>query len=146
MAGAGQVIEVLDIGVSEALDALLRHAGDLTPAMAAIGEHLLRVSDARWDREVDPTGAPWAPLKPATVARKRIEHPAAGILEETGMMRRRTYHADPDSVTFGGNRVQDATHQYGDPTRGIPARPNLGFEAGDPDIVAEILVDFLGGA
>lgn len=145
MAGAGLVLSIEDYGVTDALDRLLRQAGDLSPAMAAIGEHLLWVADARWKREVDPSGAPWRPLNPDYAARKREEHPAAGILEASGMLRQLNYQPGPDSVAIGTNRIYGASMQYGDDERGIPERPFLGFEAGDPDIVAEILVDFLGG-
>ena len=143
MAGAGVTIEIQDIGVSAALDQLLRAAGDFTPAMASLGEHLLRSHHERWDREIAPDGTPWAPLSPGYAARKAQAHPAAGILEASGMLRRLNYQAGRDSLTLGTNRIYGATHQYGDDERGIPARPYLGFEPGDLREAAEILIDFL---
>jgi len=54
------------------------------------------------------------------------------------------YLAGDDEVEVGSNLVYAATHQYGDPGRGIPARPYLGLSDEDEQEIDELIRDFAG--
>lgn len=173
MAGASIKITFDDSAVREALDRLARAGADLRPAFADIGEHLLISHRERWDRQVDPDGKPWKPLSDATLRRKMLKGVRRGkdakrkslttrgrtkagaiaalgraqILVESGDLRDTlSYDARTNQLAFGTNRKYGATHQFGDPERGIPARPFLGLSGDDRDAILEILADHLDRA
>ena len=77
---------------------------------------------------------PWKPLAPTTIAgrkkgkRKTTKRHSAKILLDTGRLRgsittKKTMI--PPTVWIGTNIVYARTHQFGDPSRHIPARPYL---------------------
>lgn len=124
---------------------LKRAAGDLTPAFRSIGEALLNSTRARFTAQRDPGGAPWAPLDPKTKRRKKKN--ADKILTEEGELRGTlTYSAGASSLVVGSPEKYAATHQFGDASRNIPARPFLGLSAADRERVERIVRDRLAKA
>ena len=118
--------------------------GDLTPAFRSIGETLLNSTRARFTSERAPDGAPWAPLDPRTIRRKKN---ADKILTEHGELRGTlTYDAGPHELVVGSPEKYAATHQFGDESRNIPARPFLGLSAADRDKIERIVRDRLAKA
>lgn len=129
----------------EALNDLLRRGGDLEPALADIGETLLNSTRARFERQQAPDGSPWEPLDPKYQARK--ERNAGKILILEGdLFSLLRYQVEGDELRVGTDRIYGATHQFGDDSRGIPARPFLGLCDEDDEAIAEILQDYLAEA
>jgi phage virion morphogenesis protein len=99
---------------------------DKKPVLEAMGTQFVSISKRAFtDEALRP--APWAPLKPATIARKKGR---GGILRDRGAMWQsiRITALTNDSVTAGSDRVQAAIHQFGGQTgrnhaATIPARP-----------------------
>ena len=127
--------------------AQLREAGsDLSPAMREIAGHLLDGVNEAFASERSPArGRVWTPLKPATVRdRVRKGYGRGPILERSGDLISRIL-ADWDDTTAvaGTNVVYAATHHFGDPARGIPARPFLGMSRDTRDVVVDAIVAHL---
>lgn len=99
---------------------LKKKAGDLRPLMKSIGEHMLRSVDDNFDAETDPDGRPWKPVRPETMARKRVKK----ILHGMGRLRGSVnYRADARSVEIGTPVIYGAIHQLGGKTRPHVIRP-----------------------
>ena len=147
MAGAGIKIDYQyqDRHVLDALDRLIQAGNDLQPVFADIGEYLLLAHDERWARQEDPDGSPWAPLSPRYAARKKKNPDLILVLD--GFLRDTlAYNATASGLEFGSNRIYAATHQFGDDSRNIPARPWLGISADDETEILDILQDHLKAA
>lgn len=140
----------LDIHYSqrEATDALRRLAvagGDMEPAFRDIGEALLNSHQERFERQESPDGDRWEPLSDRYLARKKKNRDKILILEGDlrDLLR---YQASQDALELGTDRIYGASHQFGDDSRGIPARPFLGLSDDDQQIVLDILSDHLKSA
>lgn len=133
--------------VQKRLKKFLAASGNLRPAMASIGEHMLNVTEERFRAEKSPAGAGWRALSPATKAQKKKNKDK--ILTEYGNLRRRIiYSAKKSSMAFGTNVKYAAIHQFGGKAgRGrkvtIPARPYLGFNQFDEAQAYQILRKYL---
>lgn len=101
-----------------------------------------------FQRSTDPTGQPWPPLSPVTIAKKGH----ATILVETTHMRESLKIGQPDNVidfgstgggqvflTFGTSDRKAGYHQFG--TSRIPARPFVGVTEKQPTELAEMIAD-----
>lgn len=144
MAGSGIHVHVDDREVRRVLRALERATGNLRPAFLEIGEALLQSHEERWSQEQSPEGEPWAPLSPRYQVRKKKHRDEILLLDET-LRDTLRYQAGRDSLAFGTDRIYGATHQFGAPERGIPARPFLGLSGADKAI-GDILRDHLARA
>lgn len=122
---------------------LQRAATDMTPAMDAIGNAMANLVRGRFSDGADPWGAPWAPLKPTTIARRR--NGSSTPLRDTGKLRASVqYQAGADSVSINVGRDDSpaAVHQFGNPSNRffgraaapIPARPFLPIRGGRVDL------------
>lgn len=106
-------------------------------AMPAVAEALREAADTCFERQVDPWGAAWAPLAPATIAERARIGQSGKILQRTGVLRR-SIAGFPITPTPGVTRarvapggpaaVYAAVHQFGD--EHIPARPYLPIRPG----------------
>ncbi len=150
MAGVRYSVRVNDAEVQEALNQLIKRGTDLTPAMANIGEELLISHDQRFRDQKSPDGIPWAPLSEATksLMSKNVDtilvlnHVLSGTLN---------YQASSDNLLFGSPLEYAATHQFGRttspnsmiPNKEIPARPFLGVDESDRDMILDTLSDYL---
>lgn len=160
MAGATITVTLDDAEVKTALTRLGTRMSDLSPAMRSIGEKLLQSTRGRIEHGGPaPDGAPWAPLSPVTLARKK----GVGKLIERGrLLGSFNYRADAYSVTVGTNVVYAAVHQFGMrrgyagtghyktrrgsfpiPWGDIPARPFLGVSSADRASILDTLTDYL---
>ncbi|AKF08886.1 phage virion morphogenesis protein [Sandaracinus amylolyticus] len=103
-------------------------ARDLSPILRVIAEDTKTLVDDSFDQSRSPSGAPFAPLAPATKARRRKG--SSKPLVDTGRLRNSvSASAAGNLLSVGTNVVYGATHQYG--SKRVPARPFLPF-AGDP--------------
>jgi phage gpG-like protein len=104
-------------------------------AMLAIGQEIVTSAKRAFSiSSLRP--APWAPLRPSTLARKG-QKTSPLILSGTMARSPRVIEATEDRVTVGsdrrvGNYSLAAIHQYGAPRRRIPPRPFFPF-GGGPD-------------
>lgn len=139
---------------------LERVMSDTTPIARAIGTGLVTSTQDRFDDEVSPDGAGWAPLNPVYAAGKR----GAGILREQamrgGLQGSITYRASRSEVEVGSNKIYAGVHQGGavitPKSAGrlvfrlgnrivharsvtIPARPYVGISAEDKVMIIEVI-------
>ncbi|MBN2691078.1 MAG: phage virion morphogenesis protein [Burkholderiaceae bacterium] len=150
-------IDLDDTQVQRLLADLQQRLGNLTPAMAQIGEALAEGSKQRIEAGRDWRGKSFAPNKPSTLARKKGARP----LIDTGTLlhNRIHYSANAHSATVAAGGVQAAVMQFGQkkgasgagkrgkpiPWGDIPPRPFLPISPGgdlEPkarDLVLDIL-------
>lgn len=104
------------------LEAVEGRIEDLEPVLLVMAEDLKTLIDDSFENSVSPSGRPWEPLKPATIAQRRANSDKP--LVDTGRLRNSiSATAESRSIVFGTNVVYGGTHQFG---RGpIPARPYL---------------------
>ncbi len=137
---AGTAIKVDDREVLEALERLALAGGDSSSALAEIGENLLISHRARFDRQQDPEGNPWAPLSESYRARKRRNKNKILVLDSyLKDLLRYQIEAGGTVLRFGTDRIYGATHQFGDRRRNIPARPFLGLSEADRRMMVDVL-------
>jgi phage virion morphogenesis protein len=124
------------------LKTLQARLGDLTPALADIGESLLNSTRARFDSMEAPDGTPWAPLSPF-YQKTKPKHKDL-ILTLNGYLRGTlAYQASPHELRLGSPMVYAAQHQFGNPARNLPARPFLGLSEADRQEIIATLRDWL---
>ncbi|MGH8271894.1 MAG: phage virion morphogenesis protein [Gammaproteobacteria bacterium] len=160
MAGARISIEVEETGVISALDELMRRATDPEPALRSIGEEVMIQTKNRIEEGGPaPSGIPWEPLRPVTVARKTKNKDR--VLVYLGhLLGDIHYQADAHSVQIGTGAKYGAAMQFGMvkgyagtnkrgspiPWGDIPPRPYLGLSDSDAEAVTAILRDHLFSA
>ena len=142
MAGASITIdyEFDDKRIVDALKRLADAGADMETAFVDIGESLLNSTRQRFEYMEDPDGNPWAGLMVDYQKRKKKNKDKILVLE--GFMRdTMAYNAFRDGLELGTNRIQGATHQFGDEERGIVARPYLGISDDDEQMILDTLHD-----
>lgn len=143
MAGASSGIQIDhdDADVQAALKKLLAKLGNLEPFFRDMGESLLISHRARFDRAVSPEGVPWPDLDPDYKQHKKKNRDKILVLD--GWLRQLNYAASGTELRIGTDRVYGATHQFGDPSRHIPARPFLGLDDAERKELLDALADWL---
>lgn len=89
-------------------------------------------------------GEEWAPWSERYAARR--EGRGGSLLLRDGHLDDSIQHFvrhGSDEVVVGSTMVYAATHQFGDPDRGIPARPFLGFSPANEDDLEAVLDDWM---
>ena len=148
MAGSSLDFKVTfdDAKLQAAFEGMASPATDISPVFREVGEYLDLAHRLRWDRQVSPDGKAWAPLASATVRRKARKGKDRGLLLESRDLRDLLrYQVSGASLFFGTDRAYGATHQFGRPEDGIPARPWLGTSDDDEDAIADIWKDHFSG-
>lgn len=142
----GVRVTIDDAELTAALAALAAVGRDPSPALKPAGVLMVRNTRNRIIAEQAPDGAGWPALKPRTLARKR----GPGMLRERamrgGLFGSLTSQVDGARLLVGTNKIYAATHQFGAPGRGIPARPFLGVSAEDREEITGIFRDFAARA
>lgn len=145
MAGVTINITAHDEALRAALRKLSGAVLDLRPAFQDIGNKLITIHHERFRAQRSPDGTPWAPLSPAYRARKAKNKDLILVLR--GYLRDMPrYQVSATALEFGIDRIYGATHQFGDPSRHIPARPFLGLSPADRTTVLGILNRHLAAA
>lgn len=143
-------IELQDQQLLQAIDQLLQLLQQPRQLLDDIGATLESNAQLRWDAKVDPSGQPWAPLSPTTVAiyesewfQERNEDFKGGIpgslLQRTNRLRQSlAYNVGPDWIELGTSRQVPGRsqptwqigvlHEWG--TRTMPRR---GLLVADPE-------------
>lgn len=126
------------------LTELRRRMTDLTPAMRGIATELEARVSARFETESDPSGQPWAELKPST----RRRYPQSGnyrLLDRYGdMLDSLNSEAGRDYAQVGFGVDYAAYHEWGTqtmvPRRMLTKDPNTGRLAeGDEQAILDLL-------
>lgn len=141
MAGAFIEVTADTREIEKALRDLQNVVDDLQPAFRDIGEYLLRSHDERFRRGVDPDDNPWAELKQKTKKYKPKNKDKILVLSGD-LMDDMVYQVSPTELRFGTGQETSkyaATHQFGRPEDGIPARPFIGLSGDDEDEIANII-------
>ena len=152
------IITVDDSAFRTQLQLLQSRVSNLTPIMEAIGNRLENAVRQRFQTRTDPSGAPWAPWKPSTIASypksKSKYGPGNGkLLDRSGdMLGSLSYQADATSVTIGFAQPYAVYHEFGTtkkrtmPRRGmLTADPEQGtLGASDQAAVLDMLNAYLG--
>ncbi|MGQ3072572.1 MAG: phage virion morphogenesis protein [Ferrovibrionaceae bacterium] len=117
MAGVRLIVD--DAEVLAALSRARSGMTDLQPLLSDVGQSLVVSTQERFATGKGPSGVPWMPLHPRTVARKGGK---TLILVDTARLRNSiTYRASAREVEVGTNVQYAAAHQFGG-TIEIPAR------------------------
>lgn len=121
------------------LSRLAAATGDLRVPMEKIGFALSQRAQLSFVDQHDPWGGAWAPLAPATLAKRRDEgRSGASILRDTSQLMQSLIHAPEGNgvdIRVGNTNRPATIHQFGGQAgRGrkvtIPARPMLPIKAG----------------
>lgn len=153
MAGARDTITIDtdDAEVRRRLRALMGVTSDLSPVLREIGEILLASTKDRFSpgRQRSPSGVPWAPNSPVTLARKANPN----ILTERGYLGdtiRYQLTADRQGVEVASDRPYAAMQQFGGTKAqwphlwgDIPAREFLGISGQDRTDILDAVADAL---
>lgn len=148
-------IVIDDAQVLSALDRIVHTASDLTPVMQEIGEVLVESTKRRFAQGRAPDGAPWAPNRPSTLARKRDPRPLIG--ESRRLSNEIFPRAGRDFVEVGSALEYSAVQQFGArkgqfgrTRRGAPipwgtitARPFVGLSDEDRRNIIDIVLEAL---
>jgi phage virion morphogenesis protein len=135
-----------DRGFQEACKRLIDAGTRPRPLMADISELLVHSTEDRFEAKIDPEGAPWAPLKASTLARKK----KGGILVDEGYLvgsLRPDFGDDFAGVAAGMEYA--AIHQLGGRDymapgpAAIPARPYMGLSEDDAGAILAAASDYL---
>lgn len=134
-------IVVDDADLRQALEQLQAKLGDLTPVFRDLGEALLISHRARFDRGIGPDGVPWPALSPRYLATKPKNKDKKLVLD--GWLRQLHYQAGGTELRLGTDREYGKDHQFGNPSRHIPARPFLGLDDAERAQVLAVLAEWL---
>ena len=113
----------------------------LTADLALQGESQTRRRIS--DEKTGPDGAAWPEWSEGYAATR---HGGQSLLESDGhLIASLESGADGDTAWWGSDMVYAATHQFGDASRNIPARPYLGISAQNKRELADLIDHFLRG-
>lgn len=153
-------IDIFDAGVRRVIDRVVSLTQDKTPLMRTIGESMVTSTKRRFETGTGPDGKPWKPSYRAKTGKKG---PGKTLVKSGRLLRSITFHAGKDSVVIGSNVVYSRIHQLGGTIkpktkRGLsfkigketitvgsvkmPARPYLGLNDQDRNIIRRRLVNF----
>lgn len=125
-------------------------------AQKELEQRMLKRTQKRFLQEVDPDGKPWEPLALSTIKRKGHER----ILIRTGKMARDIQVIKGRTAKGSGTvRVNTGAgfaigvpntpyakhHQYGQPSKNVPARPFLGITNDDIRSLLRMITNMLKG-
>lgn len=119
---------------------------DVRPALVKISRDMMKVEEAMFRSQGRRGGGSWARDKKETMKRK---HDPRILIESGRLMRSVTRpRARYQVLRFGRTKMEfyttrpgAAAHQFGDPDRGIPARPFMKFTSTDRDRWGRILAN-----
>ncbi|MDP3519828.1 MAG: phage virion morphogenesis protein [Hydrogenophaga sp.] len=142
-------VTIENTAVTDVLTRIQRQVSDLSAAMEGIGQEMVSRISGRFETETDPSGTPWAPWAPSTVA----SYPADGnrsVLDRYGdMLDSLSHEAGKTSVRIGFGTPYATYHEWG--TKTMPRRglltddPDAGtLSPADEAAVLDVLNDYLG--
>ena len=142
MAGAGLTLSVDADDLDRVANRLNRitNRSQMRKMMELIAEEGATQTTRRIkDEKTSPDGSAWEPLDPAYKAWKSKQATSGGILEFDGWLADIDTGFDEDFALWGSNREYALTHQSGDDSRGIPARPYLGLSGENIEDILDLI-------
>lgn len=134
--------------VLDALNGLMKRAGDVRPALQDMGEHFIESTKRRFATKTAPDGSTWRGNAPVTEARKGKNDPL--IDESRRLANEIHYRPTANSLEWGSSLVYAGMQQFGGLKAAyphlwgnIPARPFLGMSSEDEAMALEILQEHL---
>lgn len=129
-----------DPRVARYLDRLAQF--DVEPLLEGLGAEVESQTRRRIQSDkTSPSGEPWEGWSPAYA---ETRHSGQSLLQSMGpLLNSISYQVLGDSVLVGSPLIYAATHNFGDPDRGIPQREFLGVEGQDFEDLVGITEDFL---
>jgi phage virion morphogenesis protein len=142
MAGASFKMDVS--GLMTVFGQAVAHLSDTKVLMEGIGEMLVSSAKERFEKGVEPSGAPWLPSE-------RVKKSGGQTLIKDSHLRKSiTHEAGDDYVVVGTpNEKYGAIHQFGGAGAGkpgIPARPYIGVSEDDMEEIGDKVTKFVKGA
>ncbi len=127
MACTSITIDVTTRQIREGLQKAADTGRDTAPLMEAIGQAMVTSTQARFEAEAGPGGAPWSKLAASTVKRMSKRRQLARILRDTSRLYSSlTFEAASGEVTVGTNVIYGAIHQFGGEIQ-MPERQGSAF-------------------
>lgn len=160
MSGAFISIRVDDAAANAALAELAAKAENLQPVLDAIGASLAESTRMRFERETGPDGVKWPP------SIRALAQGGHTLRDEGHLYASITHRAGPTSVEVGTSIPYSAIHQFGGTIKAksakalrfrigdvwvtkdsvkIPARPFLGIDDDDRQMIVETVAEALEG-
>lgn len=129
-----------DPRVARYLDRLAQF--DVEPLLEGLGAEVESQTRRRIQSDkTSPSGEPWAAWSPQYA---ETRHAGQSLLQSLGpLLNSVSYQVQGNSVLVGSPMVYAATHNFGDPERGIPQREFLGVEGQDFEDLVGICEDYL---
>lgn len=129
-----------DPRVARYLDRLAQF--DVEPLLEGLGAEVESQTRRRIQSDkTSPSGEPWAAWSPQYA---ETRHAGQSLLQSLGpLLNSISYQMQGSSVLVGSPMVYAATHNFGDPERGIPQREFLGVEGQDFEDLIGICEDYL---
>lgn len=111
------------------------------PFLRDVGEYMLGSLDIGYQTQTDPSGKPWKPNSPFTIAEKKRRGFINSILQATGAMRSRyNYQVSGSQLVVSNSDQKAPKHQLG---IGVPVREHLGIRKEDPANIVDIGVAYI---
>jgi len=112
--------EIRDSGIDGVLERIARKGGDTSVALKIIGERIVRQTDDRWTRNVDPDGRPWVLPKASSWRKKK----SPLTLVESGHLRNSIrWQVDGNVLRVGTNLIYARIQHEGGKTKAHDIRP-----------------------
>lgn len=134
--------------VLDALNGLMKRAGDVRPALQDMGEYFIESTKRRFTSKTAPDGTRWEDNSAVTEAHKGRNDPLIG--ESRRLANEIHYRATATSLEWGSSLVYAGMQQFGGLKAAyphlwgnIPARPFLGMSSEDEAMALEILQEHL---
>jgi phage virion morphogenesis protein len=146
------IFEVNSKNVEASLQRLQHAASNMTPALVAIGEDMVKSTKRRFGEQRGPDGQLWHPISDEWVYEKEAMGASILILTQWGTLGDTINYQVPNATTlevgspmqyaammqFGGTK-EEFPYLWGD----IPARPFLGVSNEDEQEIVETITDYL---
>lgn len=132
-----------DKEIIQALQQLEQAAGDLSPALDAIGDMLIESTKQRFASGEGPDGQAWAENSQVTIDRKGRNKP---LIDEGTLAEQLSYAVTGNQLEVGSSMEYAAMQQFGGTKSefphlwgDIPARPFLGVSESDAEEILAIV-------
>lgn len=162
MSGVSMDMSIEDAAVLAGFDALAALTHNMMPVMDDIGASMVISTQARFETGIGPDGVPWEPSARAEEVNGQT------LVDSARLVQSITHEPSPMGVVWGTDVIYGRVHQTGEtitakgggalrfklPGGGyatvnsvtIPARPFLGVDAGDDEVIAGAFIDAIHDA
>lgn len=124
------------------LENLTKRVNRLEVPFRKFGLYWVQETEKQFDRQTDPSGTPWAALKPSTLEQKRKLGYPDDILTRTGALRKSLgFSAKGKSLEVFSDSTYGQFHQYG--TSKMPKREIVGMNDKRQAMLIKIVKSYL---